>query len=70
MEINAKTQSHLFEKLLAQLKEFGLDARDWRLIARADGRARLVHRTDRSFSFIGAIDSRRGTWKQLRLENL
>lgn len=70
MHISLKTRTDLFEKLLSQLKEFGLDARDWRLIREDRDRARLVHRQDRNFIFIGAIDFRRGTWKRLQLESL
>lgn len=70
MQINAKTQSHLLEKLLSQLQEFGLDPRDWNLIPKTHGQARLIHRRDRDFCFVGAIDARRGKWIRLHLESL
>lgn len=70
MQTQTKTSSPLFEKLLGQLKEFGLDPRDWHLIPKANGQARLIHRTDRQFSFVGAIDLHRGTWTQLSLDSL
>ena len=70
MQISLKTRTDLLEKLLSQLKEFGLDARDWRLVQEGRERARLIHRRDRSFIFVGAIDFRQGTWKRLQLESL
>lgn len=70
MQISLKTRTDLLGKLLSQLKEFGLDARDWRLIREDRDRARLIHRQDRNFIFVGAIDFQRGTWKRLQLESL
>lgn len=60
----------ILENLVSQIRQFGLNPQDWKLIPQGRREVRLVHRRDDSFRFVGFIDQKKCSWKSLALESL